>query len=484
MQPLWLYLHFPNLQLDSYHVHEGAENKGYIDGTGNHKSTSSIPIVILDTAHGIVQLNKCARQAGIQPFMSLGTAAALHGGLQVIPFNPEIEKQQLSIIAQRLYMVVSDICFFSEQGLLLRVHNMLRLYSSLNELWSMIKSQFVPLNVSFSFATGHSPLAAKLLAVKGWNQITDEPAAIQHALKKVDLSLTELSSKDVTKLNSIGVKSVEQLLIIPFSDLHKRFDTQMITYLGQLRGDFKHPVIFFHPQANFKQYIELLYEIERTDLLLKPIQKLLSNLENFLLLRDELTQELRIILYQRDKSKIEFTVGAQQGEYRAKDWLGLLALKLENVLLNAPIIALQLSTGKTFVRHPDKQDLFLGKQGVVSRLQLISALQAKLGDDVLFSPQTINDYRPERASQYCSVLTVNERNPIYRSPLRPSFLLAEPSLLTQHVSIVRGPERISTGWWDQQPVLRDYFIAVSKEGQWFWVFKTPENTWFLQGIFS
>ena len=158
--------------------------------------------------------------------------------------------------------------------------------------------------------------------------------------------------------------------------------------------------------------------------------------------------------------------------------------KVDNLILNAPIVALQLNVKNTFVRSPDKHDLFLGKQGAISRLQLISLLQAKLGDDALFSPMTVNDYRPERASQYCCALTVNEQNPIYRPPLRPSFLLPEPSLLTQHVSIVHGPERISTGWWDHHPVVRDYFIATSEQGQWFWVFKTPDNKWFLQGIFS
>lgn len=483
MQPLWLYLHFPNLQLDSYHTlgPSRARPNEQLEPTQDGVET---PVVILDMRHGIVQLNQAARFAGIKPYMSLGTAAALHGGLQVVPFNPEIEKQQLSMIAHRLYMVVCDICFFSEQGLLLRVDNMLRLYGGLLQLWNIIQTQLAPLNVEFSFATGSSPLAAKLLALKKWDHITDDPKLMKQALKQVDLTFTELSQKDITKLNSVGVRTVEQLFAIPFSDLHKRFDTQVITYLGQLRGDFKHPVDFFHPAQRFEQYIELLYEIERSDLLLQPMHKVLSNLENFLLLRDELTQELSITLYQRDKENIEFVVGAQQGEYRAKDWLGLLALKLDNLILNAPIVALQLNVKNTFVRSPDKHDLFLGKQGAISRLQLISLLQAKLGDDALFSPMTVNDYRPERASQYCCALTVNEQNPIYRPPLRPSFLLPEPSLLTQHVSIVHGPERISTGWWDHHPVVRDYFIATSEQGQWFWVFKTPDNEWFLQGIFS
>jgi hypothetical protein len=34
-----------------------------------------------------------------------------------------------------------------------------------------------------------------------------------------------------------------------------------------------------------------------------------------------------------------------------------------------------------------------------------------------------------------------------------------------------GPERIETGWWDGDPVARDYFIAVDAEGALLWVFR-------------
>ncbi|WP_339770187.1 DNA polymerase Y family protein [uncultured Paraglaciecola sp.] len=469
MHSLWLYLHFPNLQLDSYALEERAITS---------------PLIILDSTNNIVQLNQAARDLGIKMQMSLGTAAALHRNLQVVPFNPKIEQQQLSLIAQNLYLTVSDISFFSPQGLLLKVHNMLGLYGDLSTLWGMIRKQLASHHVHFSYASGHSPLAAKLLAVKGWNKVTCKHEEIRGALKHINLVFTDLTSKEIGKLNSVGIKTVEQLFSVPFSDLAKRFDTQVITYLGQLRGDFKHPVDFFHPKEHFQQYIELLYEIERSDVLLRPIQHLLTSLENFLLQRDELTQQLHLTLYQRDKTPLNVNIGSQQGEYRARNWSALLTLKFESLILNAPIVALQLATGKTFVRSPDKQDLFLGRQGAVSRLQLVSLLSAKLGENVLFSPGTMNDYRPECASKYTPPLEVKESAPLYHSSLRPSLLLPVPIILSEVVSIMHGPERISTGWWDHHAVVRDYFIAMSQNGQWFWIFRTPEKQWFLHGIFS
>ena len=59
MHSLWLYLHFPNLQLDSYAIEE---------------PDASLPRVILDSHSGIVQLNQAARHVGIKTHMSLGTS--------------------------------------------------------------------------------------------------------------------------------------------------------------------------------------------------------------------------------------------------------------------------------------------------------------------------------------------------------------------------------------------------------------------------
>jgi protein ImuB len=51
-------------------------------------------------------------------------------------------------------------------------------------------------------------------------------------------------------------------------------------------------------------------------------------------------------------------------------------------------------------------------------------------------------------------------------------------------------ERIDTGWWDEHPVLRDYFIAEAHDGALVWVFRhrlpqpPSEPQWHLQGLFG
>lgn len=472
IQHLWLYLHFPNLQLDAL-LQQNPESNIHTQA-----------YVILDErTNQVCQLNHAAYQAGIRLNMGLGTAAMLNGDLQVIPYQREITQNRLSDIAQSLYLVTSDICFFNDNSLLLRVHNMLNLYGDLNAYWQVVQHQLSLQQVVFHYATGHSPLGAKLLANTAWDQVTDNPIEIKKAITASPLQYTDLTPKAVEKLQRVGIYTIQGLLKVPLADIAKRFDMEVATYIGKITAQIPHPVRFFHPKKSFDRFIELLYDIENVQVLQAPLKQLLQGLEEFLKTRDLLTQTLVFILSQRDEKSIELNIHSQQGEYLAQSWAVLISLKLENIVLSAPVFAIRLIAKDTYIRSPEKNDLFAGKQGKLSRLQLISLLQAKLGEEAVFTPTLTNDYRPEQVIQNATRLA----KPIQTFqlyPLRPSFLLPSPQRLHEKVSIAYGPERIETGWWDPKPIIRDYFIARNQLGQWYWVFKTPQGDWYLHGVFS
>jgi protein ImuB len=468
MKTLWLYLHFPHLQLDTLFSQREVTH----------------PVVILDgKKNTVVQLNGLAYKAGIRSKMGLGTAAALDQSLQVIPYQSEIERNRLQEIAEWLYLVTSDISFYPPNGLLLRIHNMLNLYSGLQPYWLALKGQLASLKLTYHYATGDSPYACRMLARTGWDQITDDIRLIKQQVNQCTLQQTELTAKVIHKLNRVGIHSVNDLLKLPLKDVAKRFDIELVTYLGRLTGEFQHPVSFFHPPEYFHRYLELLYSIENIQYLQHPLQKLFEALEQFLKIRDQLTQQLIITLHQRECDDLPLEVHSAEGEYQAQRWTTLSALTLENVKLTAPVFAITLSTGKTHVRTPDKTDLFSGKKGALSNLQLISLLQAKLGEQAVQGLAVQDDFRPERVSHYSPPFQPSSIKFNFQT-LRPSFLLNTPRPLQQKVSIVHGPERLDTGWWDNHQVTRDYFIAHSEVGQWCWVFRTPNGKWFLHGIFS
>ncbi len=480
MDSLWLYLHFPNLQLDALFSEHGLCDQKLCE----HKQTQAQPLIILDPQENkVLQLNQQALDAGIRINMSLGSAAMLERDLQVLPYEQKVEQKKLREIAENLYLLTSDITFFEPQGLLLRIHNMLNLYGGLHPYWQAIQNELDGTKLRYHYATGHSPLAARMLARTAWDQVTDNVPQLKARVRQCSLPQTELDHKITQKLIRVGIHSLDDLLNIPLADIAKRFDIALVTYLGKLNGEFKHPVDFYHPKECFTRYLELLYEIDNTQLLQHPLKHLLGELEQFLKQRDLLTQRLNFTFHLRDQALLEVQLGSEQGEYLAQKWLSLSALKLENIQLSAPVFAISLQTGAVQLNSPQKQDLFSKKNGVMSSLQLVSLLQAKLGEHAVLSLKLLDDYRPERANVYSTPLS-KQALPEVLQGLRPSFLLAQPERLREQVSILHGPERLCTGWWDNKAITRDYFVARGVQGQWYWVFKTPEAHWFLHGVFS
>ena len=463
---LWLYLHFPRLQLDTLCPEENT------------------PACIVDK-HLITQANQTAIETGIEPGMGLGSAASLCSRLQVYPYNPDTEKQKLYEIAHWLYMVTSDIALFPPAGLLLKVTNMLTLYDGLAAYWHSLKTHLDQLGVHYHFATAHSPLAARLMAQSAHNQISDDAKAITNRLSRYPLTATEIDAGTIEKLNRVGIRQLKELLSLDMTDIARRFNIELVNYTGRLTGRFRHPVDFYNPPETFTRYLELMFEMDNLQWLEKPLGKLLNQLETFLRLRDMVAYELTLSLHQREKEDQNVILTSARGDYLAEKWAQLSKLTLESVKLDAPLIAITLTASQMGQLQAATTDIFDGETGALSPPELISLLQAKMGKEAVKGIALTDDPRPEKSSRLCSPFAKEEAAPEKRHiPLRPSILFPAPRPLRQAISILRGPERIATGWWDSEEIVRDYFVAKTEQGRWLWVFRNQQKEWFIHGLFS
>ncbi|SEG40037.1 Y-family DNA polymerase [Vibrio hangzhouensis] len=469
---LWLYLHFPTLQLDTLFHSE---------------KTDEVAIAIVDGhRHEVVQVSPFALSQGVNVGMGLGSAAALCQELQVHPYDEKVEVNRLHDIAQWLYMVTSDICLCPPNGLLLKVTNMLSLYDGIDNYWSALHSHLAFLGMQTCYSTGVSPFSAMLMAKQGKNWIEPDLATLKQAMLPYSLGCTELALKQVEKLQRVGIQTLDDLLALPLPEVAKRFDIDLVNYVGRLTGQFKHPVEFYHPPEQFRQYLELLFDIENIDWLQKPLTRLFRQLELFLKLRDKVAFELQLTLHQRDHDDQAICFHSAQGDYLADKWQTLSKLTLENVQLDGPVNGLTLCVLRSAETQVNEHDLFRGVKGRQSALDLISTLQAKLGSQSVTSLKLTDDPRPELATQPMRpVADVDiEATPSLLKKLRPTLLYPTPHPLEQKVRVILGPERIVSGWWDGHPVKRDYYVARTPQGQWLWIFRTEEKQWFVHGLFS
>jgi len=463
---LWIYLYFPALQLDSLYAEQ------------------PLPLVIVNGRDNhIVQANTHALKQGIQLGMGLGSAASICRELQVQAYNEKAEIRAIEDIAQWLYLITSDIVLQPPKGLLLKVTNMLSLYDGLENYWQTLVHHLEQRNLRYQYATGFSPLCATLLAKSGANCITNNREQLLAEVNSHSLTLSELTAKQIEKLARVGIRDIKALLDLPIQELARRFDIDLVNYVGRLLGQFKHPVTFYHPPETFHTHLELLYEVTNVQWIEKPLLRLLKQLEPYLKLRDQVAFELEMGLIQRDMSKNSIIFTSAQGEYRASSWARLCQLTLESVKLTQPVTEITLSVIRCGQANQAMADIFCGMKGKQSALELITLLQAKLGQSQIHKPNLSDDPRPEKRCQY--IPPSEQASPSARAPqLRPSLLLPEPRPLCEIVSLIHGPERIVTGWWDGNPITRDYFIAHSEQGRWLWVFRNQDKQWFLHGQFS
>lgn len=473
---LWVYLYFPSLQLDGLTEPFHSSNKA---------------LVLVDSRNNeIVQLNALAQQSGIRKGMGLATAAALNHHLLVLPYSAEKEKLKLKQVAKHLYQVSSDVAFDHSNGLYLRMENMLALYGSIKAYWQVVQKTLSSLKITFHYGCALNPSSAKILAVAKVDQLLYQAKEIECVLHQQSINLLAITQKQKQHLSRIGIKTIGQLMQIPMRDLIQRFDKSFTHYITQLCDTVNTPMDFYQPKEFFSQYIELLYDISHVTKLHEPIHNLLEKLEAFLCRKGVASQLLKLHFFLRNAQCVIVEVSSVEAIYKAEKWLTLLTLKLESLVVTAPITALKLECKQLINNQPQIKDIFNDVVAGDNQHHLLSLLTAKVGEPNVKRIVIRDDHCPEQAntfttfdSSYCSGKGLQLVDIPKQHLLRPSYLLNQPEPLTEKITVISPPERIETAWW-HVPIKRDYFVGKNSEGQILWLFRQPDNQWYVHGYFA
>lgn len=472
----WLYLHFNQIQLNL--VQQQADNL--------------VPVIIIDVKKNVIkQCSSNAEELGITKGMGLATALTLANNLTVIEYNQETENNQLTLLANTLYLYSADIALQPPNSLCLKVDSMLKLYDSVTAYWQTITLCLQQFNFDYQHGFASTPLAAELLAKycnKSATVFCNSKTQEQTQIEALPIHALPFSTSTIQSLSRVGIVTIKQLMAISLKDLAKRFDISVVNTIGQLNGELKAKLTYFKPKTKFTLCLDLLYEATRTDSVLPCLTLILNKLESFLMQRNKVSSEIIINLKQRDHDDLIFTVQSAKGIYKKQDWLKLIELRLERISLQSPILAVELRAEHLMDNHPTINDLFGQPQKGLEDNELISQLQAKLGQHAVCKLHYQNEFFSEFAS-HTTPVQINEPQSFYQTNtasrvIRPAYLLSKPKRLNEPVQFKLGPERLNTAWWLPNGIQRDYFIVRTKQGQLQWVFKTPSGHWYVQGMFG
>jgi protein ImuB len=465
VERLWFCIYLPNLPLEACGPGDG--NLAVIEEQQG--------------VHRVLMAGAAARAAGVLPGQSPNAALALLPTLSLEERSVAREQQVLELLATWLEQFSSFVSIAGPDVLLLEIAGSLRLFGGLKNLRHRIATGLEAQGFAAALAIAPTPLAATWLARGRRRSCIREPANIAAALRGLPLHCL-----DWPPTVSESVKRLLQL-------------DRALGHLPDPRNSWRAPERFC---ADF----EMSEEQSDRELLLSICRELLLAHERFLLARQLGTQRLLFTFFYLKAKASSLPLGGARADRSADHWYELLRLRFEQMSLPEPVIAIRLRGGNAQVLHTESGRLALhGKaprEQYYSMTQLAERLAARIGNECVHGVTAVADHRPQYAWSPRDLFASKAAEMLARirkGPERPLWMLPEPTMLSTHdghplhqgkLTFLAGPERLETGWWDEDGIARDYYTAVSPRGASLWVFRNREPGqggepgWYLHGFFG
>ena len=488
---LWVGIHLPELGLEIF--------KQRFPKTPNRPA-------VLTFNNQISIIDQRAHEHGIRVGSSLATAHSLTTNLIHFNRDEDAERQRLRQLAGITYRYTPMVSISPPDGLLLEVLGSLQLFGGLSTLNRHLRHLFQQLGYRALLGIAHTPLAALVLAKSNSKTaLPDFPNNIviqnvtEQSLSDVSLAHTEIEPATVERLANMGIFTLGVLLALPSHEIGKRFGADLLVYLDKLTGKTADPQRPEKPDEQFRSSLHLLQPVVDKETLLIPMQRLARELQGWLRARQLGVTELRWQFQQLSGKPSALPVNFTAPRSSAKSILEISQLTIEINALPTEILTIVLRATMTepLSNKPEtRHDLFRSStsRGSSNPIDLIDKIGARLGRQSLQAIRAIEDHRPEHA---WSPRTPTDPLRMSRSPKnnvvqsltsttrgrRPLWLLEPPEPVNaSHFVFLVGPERIETGWWEQD-IARDYFVGRDRNGAYCWLF-TEGKGCFLHGYFS
>lgn len=467
---MWLYCHFPQLLLD---------NRVRLQ-----PNIDDLPLAFYQMKNGqsvIAQSNAAACIQGVKVSQYTVMAMSLCDNLQLMEYAPDKEISVLQQVALRLYRWAAKLVLYTPNGLAIELGSLTQLYGGLENVIATLCREIRELPLTAQLATAETPLAAQLLAESGHSGSlsSDEVTCL---LAQLPVCAAGFSAKAQKQCAAAGFQQLGSLMQLPDAEIGKHLGFDALLHLQTLRGDKQQSHAFFVPPEHFEQRLDLVTEVAHWQGLLFPLKRLLGELETFLYQRQKTAQSIQVKLYHRQAVPSVIPISLAEPDWRSQRWLVLLQLKAESFPLPEPVVEVQVVADELLSVSSRSASFWGNSQHPDEHLQLMTQLQAKLGETAVFSPAANNDPRPG-----LNEFKVSPGQGVARSPQtlrRPLWLLskAEPVSIADW-RLQQGPERKACGWWDGAAVKRDYWIAEDPFHRQGWLY-FEAGQWHLQGWFS
>lgn len=462
----------------------------------------------------VQQASEAAKALGVRPGVRKASALSMAPQLHVIHHQPGVQQEALEQVATWLLQFSPSVSLQPPEGVLVDLQASLRLFGGRARLVERICSGLSELGFSIRLALAPTPTAAWLLAQYQDGSCIEHESLLAAGLAHLPVGILASAAAHRDALAAIGVHHFADLARMPRAGLAQRYGTPLLTEIDRALGRQAEPRHWFQAPARFSVRLELLAQVEQAEALLFASQRLLRQLCAWLGARRAACRQA-VLIAEHDRAhrgypatphtRIELRLS--QPSRDPERFSILLREQLARLTLPAPVHTLQLNCDEPLTLPDQHHELFPTPGSDTESLsRLVERLQSRLGQDQVQRLVLVADHRPEAAYR---IDPLDQPGQPRRScdteaflstggMPRPLWLLNEPLALPerQHrpwwhgpLTLLAGPERIETGWWDARLIQRDYFIAQAESSSWLWIYRTRpahehDSGWFLQGLFG
>ena len=466
----------------------------------------------------IAAANALALAAGVRTGQSLAAALALLPALAWAEREPVRETTALQELSLWALQFSSCIALAPPQCLVLESGASRTLFGGLEPLLAHMSAGLKVQGFAASFASAPTPTGARMLACSGFDAHPATSAALRAALPGLPVSCLTSAAGFKATFEALGLATVADLLALPRDGLARRFGPHVADELDRALGLKPDPVRPIVLPDTFRSTITLPAPAESASALQFAFERAFRQLEGFLHARKQAIDRIDLTLHHERASRPAGDAPRQEQVLSlnffeptaaAGRFMLILRERLNQVSLERRVERITVGTSLP-VEAPEATRALLPEPVRASQglKELLERLHARLGAEAICGIESLADHRPARAGVVCpqaspSALPAHAPDGRARPGQaavpawgpRPVWLIEPPRPLAEiggkphhdgPLTLLTGPERIESGWWDGAAVTRDYFIARTGAHALVWIFRErglPVG-WFLQGYFG
>ena len=473
----------------------------------------------------IAAANAGAQAAGVRSGQNLAAALALLPTLAWAERAPTRETAALEGLSLWAREFSSNIALSPPHGLVLETGGSLRLFGGLPALLARMSTALATQGFTAILASAPTPTGARMLAKSGFAAHPTTLTALRAALPGLPVTCLDSAAGFAATFETLGLRTVADVLALPRDGLARRFGAHLGDELDRAMGHKPDPLRLLVTPVTFRSVIALPVPTESAEMLQFACARAFHQLESFLRAGKQAVDRIDLTLHhERGNRQADTTVRQEQHltlnffEPSASSARFMLILRerlnhtaltqrVERITVCAPTPVTAGESTRALLPEPARADH--GLQPLLERLH------ARLGEGALAGVAAHAEHRPgaagslppldaqavrsiHTAGRHAGAATHARTAAADMSPAwgpRPVWLVEPPARLAEvdgkphhegPLTLMAGPERIESGWWDGKAITRDYFIAQTRAHALVWVFRERSLPpgWFLQGYFG